>query len=157
MIKSPVPAHTQQQSAYHPPAHTCTISGATLPCPISISGSITSLISERSDESGSIDYEYGKMGEVIAETRTLKRLDPLSTTREARIEYTSNYLGQMESVRYPDGEEIRYDYDEGGQVIHVEGVRTNGSTTVFVERIGYDEFGQRTYLEYGNGDVTCRT
>ncbi|ORC25812.1 hypothetical protein B4O97_19195, partial [Marispirochaeta aestuarii] len=45
----------------------------------------------RSDESGSIDYEYGKMGEVIAETRTLRRLDPLSTTREARIEYQSNY------------------------------------------------------------------
>ncbi|WP_319562666.1 RHS repeat-associated core domain-containing protein [Marispirochaeta sp.] len=111
----------------------------------------------RSDESGSIDYEYGKMGEVIAENRTLRRLDPLSTTREARIEYQSNYLGQMESVRYPDGEEIRYDYDEGGQVIHVEGVRPNGSTTVFVERIGYDEFGQRTYLEYGNGDVTRYT
>ena len=103
------------------------------------------------DSSGTIEYEYGELGEVIREKRTLmQHLDINSPSMTAVMEYKSNYLGQMEEITYPDGETIVYDYDEAGQVCAVNG----GHGTDYVQEIGYDEFGQRIYIRYGNGIET---
>ncbi len=61
-------------------------------------------------------------------------------------------------VKYvdPDGETISYTYDKGGQVTGVTGER-NGVETVYVSKIGYDEYGQRSFIEYGNGVKTAYT
>ncbi len=69
------------------------------------------------------------------------------------MSYTSDYLGRMAYITYPDGETISYTYDRGGQVTGVSGTR-NGSETVYVADIGYDEYGQRSYIKYGNGVET---
>ena len=69
------------------------------------------------------------------------------------MSYTSDYLGRMAYITYPDGETLSYSYDKGGQVVSATGVR-NGFTTEYVKDIGYDEYGQRTYIEYGNGTHT---
>ena len=68
----------------------------------------------------------------------------------ATMGYQSNYLGQMESVTYPDGEVVAYGYDAGGQVCSVIGHHYTHDY-LLVTDIGYDEFGQRTYIRYGNG------
>ena len=56
----------------------------------------------------------------------------------------------MEGVTYPDGEVVAYGYDAGGQVTSVT-EHHYGHDYLFVTDIGYDEFGQRTYIRYGNG------
>ncbi|WP_319561388.1 RHS repeat-associated core domain-containing protein [Marispirochaeta sp.] len=61
-MKSTVQTHKRQKSANRPRAHTRTISGAPLHCPISISGSITSLICDRNTH-----YSYDNNGNVIEE------------------------------------------------------------------------------------------
>ena len=114
------------------------------------------LVSRR-DESGSISYRYGLMGEVTYEQRSLKRLTPLEPERSAAMRYRSDYLGRMASITYPDGEKITYSYDPGGQVTGINAARSDGTRTVLVKKIGYDEYGQRTYLEYGNGNITTYT
>jgi hypothetical protein len=38
-------------------------------------------------------------------------------------EYRSDYLGRMEEIVYPDGEAVKYDYDQGGQIRKVTGTR----------------------------------
>ena len=72
------------------------------------------------------------------------------------MSYTSDYLGRLNYITYPDGETVSYTYDAGGQVTGVTGER-NGLVTKYVSRIGYDEFGQRSFIEYGNGVKTSYT
>ena len=71
------------------------------------------------------------------------------------ITYTYDPLGRMASITYPDGEKISYTYDPGGQVTGINAARGDGTRTVLVKKIGYDQYGQRTYLEYGNGNITA--
>ena len=72
------------------------------------------------------------------------------------MQYQSDYLGRMQWIIYPDGEKIIYGYDEGGQVTSVEGSHYN-QTFPYVTKILYDQYGQRTRIEYGNGTATDYT
>ena len=106
------------------------------------------------DASGTLEYEYGRLGEVIKETRTLAtHLNGSNPTETAVMEYQSDYLGRMQWITYPDGEKITYGYDRGGQVISVTG-SNYGNEFNYVTNILYDEYGQRTRINYGNGTFT---
>ena len=108
-------------------------------------------ITKITDASGTITYKYGKLGETVEENRTLAvKNGTEGQTMNAVTGYVSNYLGQMEQVAYPDGEKVDYGYDAGGQVTSVTGSHY-GHDFVYVSDIGYDEFGQRSYIEYGTG------
>ena len=106
------------------------------------------------DASGTIKYEYGSLGEVTKETRTLTaHLNGLHDSVTSEMKYRSDYLGRMQWIEYPDGELITYGYDNGGQVVSVTGEHW-GTTFEYVTNILYDEYGQRTRIEYGNGTFT---
>jgi RHS repeat-associated protein len=105
---------------------------------------------ERRDASGTVDYEYGLLGETAAMSRSIDRLTPLADKLPARLEYRSDYLGRMQRISYPDGEVLSYGYDSGGQLSSATSEH-NGLTTTYVADIAYDAFGQRRYIEYGNG------
>ena len=106
------------------------------------------------DASGTLEYECGKLGEVTKETRTLtNHLSRTSKTETATMQYRSDYLGRMQWIVYPDGEKVTYGYDNGGQVTSVTGER-RGHKFEYVTNILYDEYGQRTRIEYGNGTST---
>jgi len=109
------------------------------------------------DEAGVTRYEYGKLGEVVKETRTLKRHIPAyENEKTAVMEYVSDYLGRMQSITYPDREVVTYGYDAGGQVCSITGER-DGKPYTYVADIRYDEYGQRVYIKYGNGVETNYT
>ena len=106
------------------------------------------------DASGTLEYEYGKLGEVTKERRVLAtHLNGPKSEEEAVMQYRSDYLGRMQWIIYPDGEQITYGYDEGGQVVSVTGNHNNIPFT-YVSNILYDEYGQRTRIDYGNGTYT---
>ncbi len=106
------------------------------------------------DASGTLEYEYGSLGEVIKETKSLvTHLNGLHDTVTSEMRYRSDYLGRMQWIEYPDGEVITYGYDNGGQVVSVTGEHWN-KTFEYVTNILYDEYGQRTRIEYGNGTFT---
>ena len=114
-------------------------------------------IVHKKDESGDIRYEYGKLSEVVKETRTIKRYEALSKPETATFTYRSDYLGRMQTMRYPDGEVITYTYDKGGQLKGVSGVKNTVKGTEnysYIDTIVYDEHGQRVYIKYGNGVET---
>ena len=69
------------------------------------------------------------------------------------MEYRSDYLGRMQWIVYPDGEKITYGYDNGGQVVSVKGKHL-GHNFDYVTDILYDQYGQRTRIDYGNGTFT---
>jgi RHS repeat-associated protein len=62
----------------------------------------------------------------------------------------------MQAITYPDGETVRYGYDYGGNVVSVAGTK-QGQAFPYVDKIGYDEWGQRVYLKLGNGVETTYT
>ena len=105
---------------------------------------------ELADESGRVQYRYGRLGEMVAMSRRIDRLTPSAPAVEASYGYLYDYLGRMEQITYPDGEVVHYGYDRGGQVCRVSGLHY-GRQTTYIKEIGYDEFGQRSYIEYGNG------
>ncbi len=82
------------------------------------------------DASGTLEYEYGKLGEVIKETRVLNtHLGGRNKTETAVMEYRSDYLGRMKWIKYPDGETVSYGYDNGGQVVSVTGKKPTTTDT----------------------------
>ena len=106
------------------------------------------------DASGTLEYEYGKLGEIIKERRLLKtHLNAKRDKEMSEMEYRSDYLGRMQSIVYPDGEKVVYGYDRGGQVVSVTGEHY-GTVFKYVTNILYDQYGQRTRIDYGNGTFT---
>ncbi|WP_305880044.1 RHS repeat domain-containing protein [Treponema sp. OMZ 787] len=111
----------------------------------------------KKDETGETHYTYGNLNEVVSETRTINRYGAGSSPETASFEYRSDYLGRMQSMKYPDGEKITYTYDKGGQLRGVSGVKTTNKGKAeysYVDKILYDEHAQRVYIKYGNGVET---
>ena len=59
---------------------------------------------------------------------------------------------RLTEMIYPDEEKITYSYNTGGQLESVKGEKAYSYN--YVEKISYDEFGQRVYMKYGNGTET---
>jgi len=112
-------------------------------------------LAARTDASGTVSYMYGKLGETTKETRTISsHIDGFKKDQTATMEYKSDYLGRMQEIVYPDGECVEYAYDYGGNVCGVSGTTKDGNDFSYVKDIGYDEYGQRNFIEYGNGVKT---
>ena len=108
----------------------------------------------RSDNSSITEWEYGKLDEIISESKTIKSMIKYSSIGDSVtkvMRYKSNYLGQTEEITYPDGEKIEYSYNEAGQV---DGIKGNFE---YVKNIGYNKHAQRNHIEYGNGVVSDYT
>ncbi len=108
------------------------------------------------DEGTSVSYKYGKLGQVVEETRTITNFidsNPVKEQKSATMKYQSDYLGRMQKIIYPDGEVVVYSYDYGGQVNKVTGNKL-GLDIDYVKNIGYDEQGQRNFIIFGNGVKT---
>jgi YD repeat-containing protein len=67
-------------------------------------------------------------------------------------EYTYDTWGRVKSMKYPDGEEVIYKYNKGGQLESLL-ANKNNRESIYLEKMGYDKFGDRIYLKYGNGVV----
>lgn len=93
-------------------------------------------ITRVTDESGTDERFYGKLGEITKEIKTVA-----SATHPAS--YTTQYVydtwGRLQTLTYPDGETLTYRYDSGGQARQVTG-QNGGSAYNYVNRLEYDKF-----------------
>ena len=105
------------------------------------------------DGTGAIEYFYGKMGEVTKTRRTMIVPNQAIATYVTQWAYDSH--NRLLEMIYPDEEKVTYTYDMGGQLTNVHGYKSYGYD--YVNRIGYDKFGQRTYMKYCNGAETFYT
>ena len=105
------------------------------------------------DESGAKEYFYGKMGEIVKQRHTLVIPNNAVATYTTEWEYDSH--NRVMSMTYPDGEVVNYKYNLGGQLSSITGEK--GYSYNYVKNIGYDEFEQKSYVEYGNGTKTYYT
>jgi RHS repeat-associated protein len=111
------------------------------------------------DEAGVETRGYGRLGEMTRTTRTVRPLKPSDRARTFETRLVFDSFGRMLSVTYPDGEHLRYGYDAGGLLRTATGHRPGSrhapaEVQVYLSSILYDEFGQRTAMEFGNGVKT---
>jgi hypothetical protein len=67
---------------------------------------------------------------------------------ETNFEYDS--WGRMQKIIYPDGEEVKYEYDYGGLLRRMTGSK-GGDNYTYVDDIAYNKFGAKITEKYGNG------
>jgi RHS repeat-associated protein len=119
-------------------------------------GNLVGRIVNVTDASGSEVRAYDKLGELIEETKTIASATQGNCDNCPEV-WTTHYVydtwGRLQQMTYPDGEVLTYAYDSGGLVRSATGVKL-GSTTPYVQRLEYDEFGQRAFLSVGNGAET---
>jgi RHS repeat-associated protein len=118
--------------------------------PANAAGRITHI----TDGAGQLSREYGPLGEVTKETRFSAAQG--SHTYTFTTSYRYDTWNRMLSMTFPDGEDLTYHYDSGGQVDSATGVKGD-FTYQYLKRLDYDKFGQRVLLDNGNGTRTRYT
>lgn len=108
-----------------------------------------------SDAGGTVERFYGKLGEVVKETRFVPIDVPGgdNARRTFTTEYAYDSFNRLQRLIYPDGEVLRYLYDAGGRMRAAEGAK-GGETRAYVSRLEYDKFGAPEFRELGNGIAT---
>jgi len=121
------------------------------------------------DESGSQELFYDYLGEVIKNIRTIASDTQGNSANSPEI-YTTEWLydtwGRLHQLTYPDLEILTNKYDSGGLLNEIYGDKggtsTNGngkannnqpssaSHYAYLNRLEYDKFDQRVFIEYGN-------
>ncbi len=101
-----------------------------------------------SDGTGSHELTYDALGNVTAETRIIV----LPNSHE-EFSLTMNYeydsWGRMLSMTYPDGEEVSYTYQWGGDLSAMQSVM-GVNTRTYIGQIQYNDYGQKSHVTYGN-------
>ncbi|MDR6525890.1 RHS repeat-associated protein [Chryseobacterium rhizosphaerae] len=99
----------------------------------------------QSDNSGTTKFEYGNMGEVVMEHKTISGYGIPNMEFRTLFEYDS--WNRIQNLTYADGEMVRYEYDLGGNLKRI--YSKDGHE--YVKKIVYDHYEQRTSIELGNG------
>jgi RHS repeat-associated protein len=106
------------------------------------------------DAAGTVEREYGPLGEVTEETRHVP--GNLFHDKTFTTKYQYDTWNRMLQLTFPDGEVLSYGYDTGGMVQSASGVKGRFSYP-YLKRMDYDKFGQRVLMEAGNGVRTKYT
>ena len=103
------------------------------------------------DGSGMYECTYDKLGNVTDETRTIA-LPQHSEVYQFRMLYQYYSWGRMLTMTYPDGEEITYTYQWGGDFYAMQGNK-NGDARTYIKGISYNilqcAFDQLGVTNYG--------
>jgi len=108
----------------------------------------------QTDATGEQEFEYGNMGELIYTKRTV--VGPNIPTRSFETHFDFDSWNRLLGMTYPDGEEVGYTYDLGGNLTKMSG-EVNNQPYDYIAEIRYDHFEMPIYREYGNGTKTNYT
>jgi RHS repeat-associated protein len=111
------------------------------------------------DGARSQQLTYDPLGQVATDTSTMQ-LHNLNTSTATKATFKTGFtyddFGRMRTVSYPDGEVVTNDYDSGGLLNKVSGVK-GANNYGYVDRLEYDEFFDRRFQQTGNGVQTLYT
>lgn len=110
-------------------------------------------LSAISDAQGSSDFEYDRLGRLTKESRVV--IGGQSYT----LQRTYDLLGRLTSLRYPDGDIIKYTYNNQGglEQVYSDPYGDPEWQTWYVTNVDYNAAGQMLRIEYGNGTVSDYT
>ena len=101
------------------------------------------------DGSGWQKFKYGKLGEMIENSRTFApSFENQTYTFKMQYEYDS--WNRIQTMTYPDGEVVTYGYNQGGMLKSVVGNK-NGVFSDYIKEIHYNKYELKDSVTYGNG------
>jgi RHS repeat-associated protein len=100
------------------------------------------------DASGMQLFFYGDMGELIKNVHTF--VVPAGEDYTFATEWEYDSWNRLVKIQYPDGEDVFYEYDNGGKLYRMTGEKNNIQYT-YIDNVQYDHFESRSLIEYGNG------
>lgn len=103
------------------------------------------------DASGGQEFFYGSLGEITKNIRTILVREDKMLTYVSEYEYDT--WNRIQTMTYPDGEEVQYHYNAAGKLDSMSSEKL-GHTYTFVDQLSYDKFEQRVVCRYGNGNET---
>lgn len=103
------------------------------------------------DASGGEEFFYDKLGQVIKTIRTVQLGE--SDMRTWIWSATYDTWNRVQTMTYPDGEEVTYTYNRAGNLQKLDGTKL-GRSYSYISRIGLNKYEKKVYLQYGNGSVT---
>jgi len=95
------------------------------------------------DASGAQEFFYGPLGEVVKNVRTV--VIPQHDEQTYTTEWEYDTWNRLKAMTYTDGEKVTYEYNVGGLLRRLPGMK-KGSSYTYVDQLGYDEFEQRVFL-----------
>ncbi len=107
------------------------------------------------DGTGSQKFYYGNIGEITKIERSIA-IPYKTEAAEFVTQWKYDLWNRVQEMIYPDGEEVDFAYDHGGNLNGMSGTK-NGNSYTYISSILYDEFGAKTKMSYGNGVVTNYT
>ncbi len=105
----------------------------------------------REDASGGAEFFFDRQGAITKTIRTLLINEANVRTFVWEAEYDT--WGRIQQMVYPDGEVVNYHYNRAGDLQQMDGDKLSRHYD-YVKQMGYDKFGDRVYLSYGNGTTT---
>jgi len=103
------------------------------------------------DATGGQEIFYSKLGEVIKTIRTIQL--GASDMRTWIWSATYDTWNRVQTMTYPDGEEVHYHYNRAGNLTRMTGEKI-GRSYEYISRIGYNKYENQVYMLYGNGSET---
>ncbi|MCB9321331.1 MAG: hypothetical protein H6570_18780 [Lewinellaceae bacterium] len=99
------------------------------------------------DASGGREWTFDALGNIDKEIRTML----INATHIATYisTSTSDTWGRTLVMQYPDAEKVTYAYNGGGMLTKMYGEKL-GYRYDYLTQIGYDAFGDRTFIRFGN-------
>ncbi|WP_284653272.1 SpvB/TcaC N-terminal domain-containing protein [Flavobacterium terrisoli] len=104
------------------------------------------------DATGTQYFKYGKLGEITKNRRSV--VVPGDRTYWFQTDWTYDTWNRVQTIQYPDEELVTYRYNRGGELHAMTSEKNGVAGKNIISQLGYDRFGQRNYLRYGNGTET---
>ena len=101
------------------------------------------------DASGWQTFKYGKLGEVTENIRTFA-LPNETRPYTFKMKFHYDSWNRIDTMIYPDGEVVSYDYNLGGMLKGIQGNKS-GNLRTYVRDIRYNKFELKDSVAYGNG------
>lgn len=107
-----------------------------------------SRVIKQQDAAGTQEFSYNPLGMMIKEKRVINI--PGSTSLTHITQWTHDTWNRLTGMIYPDGETLTYNYNVGGLLHDMSGVKS-GTVYNYFPQAGYDKFENKVYQRYGNG------
>lgn len=112
-------------------------------------GNSAGRIEMQQDATGVQCFSYDAMGNVINNVHTY--IQPAShRTITLVTKWKYDVWGRVRDIVYPDEEAVSYRYDFGGNLCSIRGSKPGQPITEYIQKLHYDEYGQRVYQLDGN-------
>ncbi|MDY5193030.1 MAG: RHS repeat-associated core domain-containing protein [Candidatus Aphodosoma sp.] len=106
-------------------------------------------IHKRRDHCGTETFTYDALGNISKSERKIV-LPTEANSYTFTTEFIYDSFGKIQTIIYPDGEQVSYNYKSGGILHSIEGNKNNVLHT-YLEGREYDEFGRVILENNGNG------